>query len=110
MKILKHPTVLLLAFALFAGACASKERVIFNTLYSVEHTTTAAYDGFLYGVVRGQIPTNNVPVVSQDYDRFQIGMKAAIEVAQYDVSAPASTEVVRLSNIVLKSILEAKAR
>ena len=112
MKQFKYPAIALvvIATALFLGACASKQRAVFNTLYSVEHSTMAAYDTYAYGVIRGQWPTNGLPKVSQDYDRFQIGMRAAVEVAQYDYSAIAPSNVVQLANVVLHSILEAKAR
>lgn len=110
MKILKYPAVLMAALLIFVGACVSTEKAAYKTLYGLEHSVTAAYDGYLYGVIRGQIATNDVPVVSRNYDQFQIGMRAAIQVAQYDLTKLAPTDVTHLGNVVLHSILEAKAR
>ena len=90
------------------GACATK--AAYNTLYSLEHSTVAAYDTFSYGVIHGQWKTNGVPQVSKDYDQFQIGMRAAVEIAQYDKSQLAPSNVVHLATVVLHSIAEAKAR
>lgn len=104
------PVALLTAILLLVGACVSTQRATYNTLYSLEHSTTAAYDTYIYGVVRGQWTTNGVPQVSRDYDRFQIGMRAAVEVAQFDYQAIAPSNVTHLATIVLKSILQAKAR
>ena len=84
----------MVAIALFVGACAT--RTVYNTLYTLEST--------------GQIKTNDVPKVSQDYDRFQIGMRTAIVAAQYNPTNLAPAEVTRLAEIVLHSILKAKAR
>ncbi len=97
---------LFLAIA-FLG-CATKGA--YNTLYSVEKTTTAAYDGYLAAVIEGKAKTNGVPQVSADFDRFQIGMRVAVVAAQMDKNTIAPSNVVQLAGIVLHSILEAKAR
>lgn len=110
MKILKHPAVLLTAMLIFVAACVSTQKKAYQTLYTLEHSTTAAYDTYIYGVVRGNFKTNDVPQVSKNYDQFQIGMRGAIELAQFDWSAVAPSNVVHLGTVVLKSIIEAKAR
>lgn len=109
MRKLKYLIPLLGLIALIT-ACQSPQRTAYTTLYTLEHSTTAAYDTFIYGVVRGQFKTNDVPQVSKNYDQFQIGMRGAIELAQFNWEAIAPSNVVHLSTIVLKSILEAKAR
>ncbi len=107
MKQLKASLLPLFIAIAFLG-CATKGA--YNTLYSVEKTTTAAYDGFLAAVVEGTAKTNAVPQVSADFDRFQIGMRVAVVAAQMDKNSLAPSNVVHLSEIVLHSILEAKAR
>jgi len=110
MKMLKYSMPLLVGIALFLGACTTTKRTVHNTLYSVESSTTAAYDTYLYGVIRGNFKTNDVPVVSQNYDRFQIGMRVAIVAAQYNMTNLAPHDVIHLAEVVVHSILEAKAR
>ncbi len=107
MKRLKVSILPLLLVLAFLG-CATKGA--YNTLYSVEKTTTAAYDGFLAAVVEGKAKTNDVPKVSADFDQFQIGMRVAVVAAQMDKNSLAPSNVVQLAQIVLHSILEAKAR
>jgi len=111
MRTAKYTFPLLLVIALFIGACAtSPKKVAYDTLYTLEHSTTAAYDTYIYGVVRGHFKTNDVPMVSKNYDQFQVAMSGAIELAQFDWSSVAPSNVVHLGSVVIKSILEAKAR
>ena len=111
MRTAKYTFPLLLVIALFIGACAtSPQKAAYNTLYTLEHSTTAAYDTFIYGVVRGHFKTNDVPTVSKNYDQFQIGMRGAVELAQFDWAAIAPSNVVHLGTVVIRSITEAKAR
>ena len=111
MKMLKYSMPLVVLIALFLGACASSpQKTAYNTLYTLEHSTTAAYDTFIYGVVRGKFKTNDVPMVSRNYDQFQVAMYGAIELAQFDWSSVAPSNVVHLGSVVIKSIVEAKAR
>ena len=109
MKSLKYIAPLILGL-LFLAACQSPQKQAYTTLYTLEHSTTAAYDTFIYGVVRGQFKTNDVPQVSRNYDQFQIGMRGAVELAQFNWSAVAPSNVVHLGTVVIRSITEAKAR
>lgn len=111
MKMIKHPAVLLVAMLIFVGACASTpKKVAFDTLYTLEHSTTAAYDTYIAGVIMGKWKTNDVPTVSKNYDQFQIGMNGAVELAQFNWQTIAPSNVVHLGTVVIKSIVEAKAR
>jgi hypothetical protein len=110
MKMLKYSMPLLVGIALLLGACKSPQTTAYNTLHTLEHSTTAAYDTFIYGVIRGNFKTNDVPTVSRNYDQFQIGMRGAVELAQFNYEAIAPSNVVHLGSVVIKSILEAKAR
>ncbi len=107
MKQLKQSLLPLFLVIAFLG-CATKGA--YNTLYSTERTTMAAYDGYLAAVVEGKAKTNGVPKVSADYDQFQIGMRVAIEAAQMDKTQLTPSNVLHLAEVVLHSILEAKAR
>ena len=107
----KYTFPLLLVIALFIGACTSTpKKVAFDTLYTLEHSTTASYDTYIAGVIKGTWKTNDVPTVSNNYDQFQIGMRGAVELAQFNWEAIAPSNVVHLGSVVIKSIIEAKAR
>jgi len=111
MRTAKYTFPLLLVLALFIGACASSpKKVAYNTLFTVEHSTTAAYDTYIAGVLKGRWKTNDVPTVSKSYDQFQIGMSGALELAQFNYEAIAPSNVVHLGTVVVKAIIEAKAR
>lgn len=91
-------------------ACQMTPRTIaYNTLYSVEKSTTAAYDGYLDLVIKGEVKKDGVPSVSQAFNRFQVGMQTALTAAQYNYNAPASQTVTDLAAAVLNAILTAKA-
>ena len=90
-------------------ACTtSAKRVAYNTLYSVEVSTTTVHDTFLDEVVKGNVKTNGVPDVAKAYNKFQAGMSAAIATAQFNWQAPASAELTALGLTVLDAIRQAK--
>jgi len=80
------------AVALLVG-CASQSRTTYNTLASVEATTTGAFCSYLQLAITGAIPTNSVPEVSRNYDLFKASWLAAVQIAQWNTNAP-STPVV----------------
>lgn len=99
-----------LTFApLFLPGCStSAVRVTYNTLYSLETTTTAAYDAFLDQVVSGKIAKEKVPQVAKAYNDFQAAMGVAIAAAQFNWTAPAPADVTALATAVLNAIAVAK--
>ena len=107
----KYTFPFLIVIALFIGACTSTpKKVAFDTLYTLEHSTTATYDTYIAGVIKGTWKTNDVPTISKSYDQFQIGMSGALELAQFDWQSIAPSNVVHLGTVVVKAIIEAKAR
>lgn len=95
------------AVALIVG-CASQSRTLYNTLASVQATTAGAYNAYLDLVVKGQLKTNMVPVVSRDFNLFQLTWSAAVAVAQWNTNSVAPPEVLAASTQVLTSITTAK--
>lgn len=92
-------------------ACSTtQKKIAYQTLYGVETSTTAAYDGFISLVIDGKVKTNGVPAVSQSFNRFQIGMQTAISTAQFNYTNLAPNEVIALANEVLTAILKAKGQ
>lgn len=92
----------------FLIGCAGQSRVTYNTLASVESATTGAFDSYLALVVSGQVRTNDVPVVSRDYNLFKISWSAAVALAQWNTNAIAIPQVTDASATVLADIVNAK--
>lgn len=100
------------ALAFVAGlllvACnTSQKRIGYNTIYSVQRTGTAAVDGYYSLVIKGALPTNDVPKVSRAYNQFQASVLVALDVVQFNTNAlaPASlvieaTDLVNLVNSI----------
>ena len=95
--------LLSLSLVLLVG-CASQSRVVYNTLAAVETTTVGAYNAYLDLVVKGNLTTNSVPVVSKDFNIFQTSWTAAVMVAQWNTNTVAPQAVVDLSTTVLTDI------
>lgn len=99
---------LILPLLVLLIGCASQSRVTYNTLASVQATTTGAFNGYLTLVVQGHLRTNDVPVVSRDYNLFQLTWSAAVALAQWNTNAAASLQVTDASSVVLADIINAK--
>lgn len=97
----------IVALAIVVG-CASQSKTVYNTLASVQVTTSGAYNAYLDLVVQGKVPTNSVPVVSRDYTIFQGVWNGAVQVASLGVQAPATAPVSAASAAVLADITAAK--
>jgi hypothetical protein len=70
-----------------AGCTSTQQRVAFNTLYSVEQTTTAALNSYDTLVIKGSVPTNDVPRISAAYNTFQAAFLVALDAAQFNTNA-----------------------
>lgn len=97
-----------LALIAFIVGCASQSRSLYNSLATVEVVTTGAYSSYLDLVVSGKLPTNNVPVVSMDYNNFKAVWSAAVVVARWDTNSTAPPAVTTASSRVLSDINTAK--
>ena len=100
---------LIIAIALPASivltSCTTTQQgIAYNTLYSVEHTTVAAYDGYIQAVIRGQLATNGVPVVSKSFNRFQASFLVALDLVQNNTNAIAPSSLVMESQDVINAI------
>lgn len=108
MKHLKSLAAVL-AVAFLIG-CASQSRTVYNTLATVESTTTGAYDTYVTGVIKGYWKTNDVPRVSKDYNAFKLVWAGAVALAQWNTNAPATLPVTDASAVVLADIITAKGK
>jgi len=108
MKQVKAGLAILLLMCVAATCNKNPQHIAYTSLFSVEQTTTAAYDSYITGVIKGEVATNDVPKVSRAYNTFQIAMQPAISGAQFNWTNPAPQNVIGLANEVITAILEAR--
>jgi hypothetical protein len=70
-----------------SGCNTSQQRVVYNTLYTVEHTTSTAVDAYYHLVIVGTVTTNGVPKVSAAFNHFQASFLIALDAAQFNTNA-----------------------
>lgn len=76
------------------GCNTSQQKTAYNTLFSLEQTTTAAVDAYDALVVQGKVPTNDIPKVSKAYNDFQAGMALALDAVRNNTNAVAPPNLV----------------
>lgn len=106
MKSLKSLSAVF-AVAILIG-CVSASKTVYNTLASVQVTTSGAYSAYLDLVVQGKLTTNSVPLVSKDYTIYQTVWNTAVSVASLGVNAPATQPVTDAAAKVVADITIAK--
>ena len=106
MKTIK--TLAAICAVAFLIGCATASRTVYNTLASVQVTTSGAYSAYLDLVVQGKLPTNSVPLVSKDYTIYQNVWNSAVSVAALGVNAPATQPVTDAAAKVVADITIAK--
>lgn len=87
-----------------AGCTATQQKVTYNTIYSVEVSTKAAYDSYLTLVVKGQTTTNFVPQVTKVFNDFQAGAILATVATQNNTNALAPSSLIDEANAVINLI------
>ena len=111
IKTLIGVAAIVLATVLFTGCNTASQRAAYNTLYSVESTASTAVDGYFALVIKGTIPTNDVPIVSQKFNQIQTAcaLAAAASEAGTNAIAPANitAELVDLTAFI--ATLETKS-
>jgi hypothetical protein len=90
------------------GCTTTQQQTTYNTLYTVEHATVTAYDGYVGLVVGGTLPTNGVPRVSKAFNTFQASFLVALDAAQYNTNALAPSSLVVESQDVINLIANIK--
>lgn len=101
---------LLIAFSVPFGCTSTQQTVAYKTLYGIEVATTGAYDGYTASVIKGLLPTNNVPKISHAYNDFQSAMGVAVALAQNNSNAIAPPALVSQSTAVIQLITNEKTR
>lgn len=86
-NLFKLALLFLLPAFLLTGCTATQQRVSYNTLFSVEHSVSAAVDAYDGAVISGSVPTNAVPLVSRAFNQFQASMLIALDAVQFNTNA-----------------------
>lgn len=98
-------TISLMVGCLVLCSCNTTPKTkAYNTLYSVQLTTSAAYDSYISLVVDGKVKTNGVPQVSAAFNKFQVASFTAQDLARYSTDAIAPETVIVLSQDVINTI------
>lgn len=97
----------LLALLIVVG-CASANKTLYQTLSSVQVTTSGAYNAYLDLVVTGKLATNSVPTVSKDYTIFQGIWTSAVTAGSLGVNTIATQPVTDAAAKVVADITIAK--
>lgn len=88
----------------FSGCGTTAQTRSFNTIYTLQKTTLAAYDSYLGEVIKGTVPTNGVPAVSDAFNTFQLSTLVALDVVAWNTNAPATAHLETLSLDLLNLI------
>lgn len=101
--------LMMMLSGLFPTGCASPPATVaYQTIFDLETTTTAAFDGYLMGVAKGQISTNSVPQISKAFNLFQTDAAALLEAAQFSTNTIAPSGLITEAANVANAILSAK--
>lgn len=95
---------LIAVVVIIQGCTTSQQTIAYNTLFSLEKTTTAAIDTYDSMVIKGTIPTNSVPQVSKAYNDFQAAFVLAVDAVQFNTNAVAPPALVVESQDLLNLI------
>lgn len=87
-----------------AISCKNPQATALNTLATAEQSTTAAYDSYLALVIKGSIPTNDVPKFSHLYNQFQADMIIAIVAVQGNTNATAPANILSESTSLINQL------
>jgi hypothetical protein len=84
--LLTSATVSALIFGLVA-CTTSVQTTTYNALATVEATADTTYSNYVAQVIKGTIPTNSLPTVSQAYNTLHAAIAAAAAVDQAGTNA-----------------------
>jgi hypothetical protein len=101
----------LAAIVLLMVACTTTQQTTsYKTLFSLEHSTVAAYDSYAALVIRGTLPTNDVAKVSKAFNVFQASALPALDAVQYNTNALAPDALIIEAQDLINLITTIKAK
>lgn len=86
------------------GCKLTPQKVAVNTLFSLQKTTVAAYDGYIGEVIAGRVKTNGVPAVSKKFNQFQAATLVALDGVEWNTNALPPANITLLSSDLLNLI------
>lgn len=106
---------LLLIIGAFAGLLAvgcttNQQTIAYKSLYTVEKTTTGAYDGYVDSVIKGLSSTNGLPRVSRAYNTFHASYLIALDAVQFNTNAIAPASLIVEAQDVVNLITNLKGK
>jgi hypothetical protein len=84
----------LAGMAMFEGCGSTPQTTAYKTIGSMETTVSASYDAYIAGVIKGQFPTNQVPLVSKAFNTFQAAATVAVNLASGSTNAPPTSDLI----------------
>jgi len=92
------------AIMAMTGCTTTQQRTTYTTLATVEATTTATVDGYYLATIKGLASTNGIPQVSQAFNKFQAAFVLAVDIAQNNTNALASSALQQEAADVVKIV------
>lgn len=84
----------------FSGCKTPVQRTAYNTISSVDQAASLAIDAYYALVIKGVIPTNSVPQVSDAFNKLHTDCIIAAAAAQNGISSTATPDMLlQLSNL-----------
>lgn len=93
-KTLTFISLLGLTAVVLIGCTTSQQSTAFKTIASAEATVNFAHDSYQGLVIKGAVPTNDVPKISKLYNDFQAAELLALDGVQYNTNAIAPSSLV----------------
>jgi|SRR6185369_43497 len=91
-----------------SGCHLSRQRVVFNSIATVEIAVDSTYKSYLDLVVAGKVPTTSVTKISNEYDQFQAAVRLAIVQAHGNTNAVANSLLSDTGANLINAILAMK--
>lgn len=82
------------ALLIVVGCTTTQQTTAFKTISSAEATVNLANDSYQSLVIKGAIPTNDVPKVSHLYNNFQAAELIALDAVQFNSNAISPSSLV----------------
>src|ERR1017187_4984177 len=83
-----------LGLIILVGCTTPQQRVVYNTIATVEQTATLAVDDYFTLVINGTVTTNGVPVIAKSFNSFQKAAKLAADADEAGTNALASSSLI----------------
>lgn len=97
--------------AFTSPSCTTNQQsTSYKTLYSTEQVVTASLSSYNALVIKGKIPTNDVPRIAKAYNIFQGSLLLALDAARYNTNAltPPALQVEAQDLVNLINTIKAK--